>query len=343
VLPISRRIERADGSFGGVVRASLSLDYFTTMLQNLDLGPHGEATIFKTDGVAIMRQPFRLFDIGKDASEFDLFAHLAAAKTGQFSRVSRTDGAERFYTYRRVGNLPLVVAVGAGADDVFAAWRSHAALLTLAMLGLLAGGAALFVLLKRELGGRQTAEARLAESARQLAVFAYSDGLTGLANRRRFDERLADESARARRSGEALSLLLVDVDHFKKYNDNHGHLAGDEALRRIGSTIQGILRRPADVAARFGGEEIAVLLPGTDIDGAMHVAEQMRGAVTVLDLQHPGGVDGRLTVSIGAASAANAGFDTELIAAADAALYRSKANGRDRVEAWTGSGSHMAA
>lgn len=332
VLPISRRIERADGGFGGVVRASLSLDYFTAMLQNLDLGPHGEATIFKTDGVVVMRQPFRLFNIGKDASGFDLFKHLQRARTGQFAGVSRTDGTERLYTYRQVRNRPLVVAVGAGAADVFAAWRGHAVLLALAMSGLLAGGGALFVLLRRELRRREEAEASLADTARQLAVFAYRDGLTGLANRRHFDERLAEEVARTQRSGEPLSLLLIDVDYFKKYNDNRGHLAGDEALRRIGASIQSVLNRPADLAARFGGEEITVLLPGTGLDGAKHLAERIRSAIAELDIRHPLGLEGRLTVSIGAAVADDEGIAADLIARADEALYRSKGQGRNRVE-----------
>ena len=343
VLPISRRIDRPDGGFGGVVRASVSLDFFTSILQNLDLGAHGEAALFKTDGAVVMRQPFRLMEIGTDASGLEVFKQFARARRGQFEGVSRTDGAERLYSYRQIRNLPLMVLVGTGAADLFATWRDHASILSIAMGALLAGGAALVLLLRRELKQREQAEAnarvseaRLAETALKLAVFAYQDGLTGLSNRRNFDERLEEETARTRRTGEPLSLLLIDVDFFKHFNDTQGHLAGDEALRRIAQCVQQSLKRPADLAARFGGEEVAVLLPSTSLGGAVCVGERIRGLVEHLAIAHPMGCAGKVTVSIGIAE-----YDTEqadaagLIARADEALYRSKHQGRNRVEAST--------
>lgn len=169
----------------------------------------------------------------------------------------------------------------------------------------------------------------------KLASLAATDGLTGLANRRAFDERLADEWARARRDGTPLSLLLIDVDHFKAFNDHYGHLAGDGCLRALGRILSAHPRRPADLAARYGGEEFAVLLPNTDADGCARVGEEIRGALRDLAMLHAQNPPSRLvTVSVGAAT----GFPSEtttdssaLVAAADRALYAAKDSGRDRL------------
>jgi len=169
----------------------------------------------------------------------------------------------------------------------------------------------------------------------KLASLATTDGLTGLANRRAFDDRLVDEWARARRDGTQLSLLLIDVDHFKKFNDHYGHLAGDGCLRALGRILSAQARRPADLAARFGGEEFAVLLPNTGPDGCAEVGEGIRQALHELAMLHAQNQPSRLvTVSIGAATSlpSQATMDwSALIAAADRALYAAKDSGRDRL------------
>lgn len=169
----------------------------------------------------------------------------------------------------------------------------------------------------------------------KLASLAITDGLTGLANRRAFDERLADEWARARRDGTQLSLLLVDVDHFKKFNDHYGHLAGDGCLRALGRILSAYARRPADLAARYGGEEFAVLLPNTGPDGSAEVGEGIRQALQDLAMLHAQNPPSRLvTASIGAATGLPSQTTTDcstLVAAADRALYTAKDSGRDRL------------
>jgi diguanylate cyclase (GGDEF)-like protein len=174
----------------------------------------------------------------------------------------------------------------------------------------------------------------LAVANQQLAELAVTDGLTGIANRRRFDETLAAECARAARSGQPLALLLVDVDWFKRYNDHLGHQAGDEALKRVAAVLQRNARRPGDLAARYGGEEFAVIAADTAPAAALRMAESIRAEIEALGLPHPGAAGGRVTVSIGVAiSGAHTPADpSALVGLADAALYRAKAAGRNRVE-----------
>ena len=169
----------------------------------------------------------------------------------------------------------------------------------------------------------------------KLASLATTDGLTGLANRRAFDERLADEWARARRDCTQLSLLLIDVDHFKKFNDHYGHLAGDACLRALGRILSAQAKRPADLAARYGGEEFAVLLPNTDADGCADVGEGIRQALHDLAMLHTQNPPSRLvTASVGGAAALPSETTMDcstLVAAADRALYAAKDGGRDRL------------
>jgi len=166
----------------------------------------------------------------------------------------------------------------------------------------------------------------LQEVNNRLADLASLDALTQLRNRRAFEERLEDEVRRARRHGVALSLVLLDVDHFKSYNDTFGHPRGDEVLRAIGRTLRRTIRA-TDCAARYGGEEFAVILPNTDRDGAATAAESIRLAIAGAAWE-----DRAITASIGVATfGPDAGTTDALIDAADRALYRSKQQGRDRV------------
>ncbi|MFG6416963.1 diguanylate cyclase [Roseateles sp. DC23W] len=160
-----------------------------------------------------------------------------------------------------------------------------------------------------------------------LRELAFVDGLTGVHNRRHFDERFSAEASRAQRTRAHLSVILADVDHFKRYNDALGHLAGDDCLRRIAAALRACLRRPTDLLARYGGEEFVCLLPDTDLAGAIGVAQLMEDRVRALALPHPA-TEGAVTISLGVA-AGHQGKD--LVEMADKALYLAKAAGRGRV------------
>ncbi len=171
-----------------------------------------------------------------------------------------------------------------------------------------------------------------------LAVQALTDGLTGLANRRAFDEALHREWKRTLREGTKISLLLLDLDHFKEFNDHYGHTVGDDCLRAVSAAIKNVVRRPGDVVARYGGEEIGVILYDTDLDGAANVAGEILQAIVSLHLPHDANPNGVrwVTASIGVATAlAMVGgtirMPESLLVAADGALYKAKHGGRNRV------------
>ncbi len=181
---------------------------------------------------------------------------------------------------------------------------------------------------------RKELEISLQKSEQQYRELAKADALTGLANRRGFDERLEEEWTRAAGTGQSLALLLIDVDLFKSYNDIYGHVGGDACLRCIARVIADTLQRHSDVAARFGGEEFAVILPDTELEAAMRVAENIRQAVAGMNMPHSGNPEGLQTISIGVAAGVPGqnGSLVSLLTASDHALYRAKYLGRNRVE-----------
>lgn len=180
----------------------------------------------------------------------------------------------------------------------------------------------------------QTANQLLAEANARLRELATTDGLTGLYNFRHFEATLRTETLRADRLKAPLSLMAIDVDHFKEFNDAHGHPSGDLALQRLAGLLRGRLRS-GDVICRTGGEEFAVILPGTPIEAAVGLSESLRDHVQHLTLKNDQGIEvGTMTISIGVASYPGSAMDAAgLIKAADTALYRAKEGGRNRVEA----------
>ena len=166
----------------------------------------------------------------------------------------------------------------------------------------------------------------------KLEGLSLTDGLTGIPNRRRFDEAIASEWVRGARLGQPLAVALLDVDWFKGYNDAYGHVAGDECLRQVARALAAAVCRTGDLVARYGGEEFAFIAPNTDAAGALNLAQKAAEAVRALNLAYPGSGFGRVTASIGVAVATPDGPSTPLLEAADRALYQAKELGRNRVQ-----------
>jgi diguanylate cyclase (GGDEF)-like protein len=168
----------------------------------------------------------------------------------------------------------------------------------------------------------------------ELRQMSMKDGLTGIANRRSFDERLAVELRRGLRSQAPLSLLMMDIDHFKQYNDHHGHFQGDDCIRAVAATLENVVSRASDLVARYGGEEFAILLPETDAEAAVQVAQTCLHAVAALAMPHENSPIGAfVSLSIGVCTVLVAPDTTPatLITRADQALYQAKRAGRNRI------------
>jgi diguanylate cyclase (GGDEF)-like protein len=190
--------------------------------------------------------------------------------------------------------------------------------------------------LQQEIKHRIIAEAALKQANVKLVKLVNLDGLTELANRRRFDEYIETEWHRLAREGRSLSLIMCDIDFFKNYNDAYGHIVGDACLRRVSQMFRDLIHRPADLAARYGGEEFAFVLPSTELEGAMIVAQSIHDALLQLEIPHEGSaVSEFVTVSMGVTSLVpmNDSVPSVLLTAADYALYRAKELGRNQTYA----------
>jgi diguanylate cyclase (GGDEF)-like protein/PAS domain S-box-containing protein len=186
----------------------------------------------------------------------------------------------------------------------------------------------------RDVSARKLIEDQLAEVSRRLEALAQQDGLTGLANRRSFDDALSRRCEHAKRRDESLGLIMIDVDWFKAFNDRYGHPAGDECLRRVGGAITAATRRPGDLAARYGGEEFVVLMPDADEAETAMIGERIRQAVLQLKIEHETSAHQVVTVSLGVASIGQNAFEDgpeTILLRADRALYSAKNGGRNAV------------
>jgi|SRR5450830_18709 len=339
IIPVSRRINHPDGSFAGVALATVAVDYFLHFYTSFDTGKNGEIMLATQDGILLAQRPLQLDSIGKNISNDNLISeHTRHNKRGVAIIKSPEDGLMRIYSYKRLEKYPLFVTAALSYDEVLSGWRTETLLQSIGVLILVAMlawlGKRLINQIKLRAEAQQkllAAREKLVEMNKTLQKMALEDSLTGVANRRQFDVTLANEFNRAKREGQWLGLLMIDVDHFKKYNDTYGHPAGDVCLQKIGKVIQ--MNRPGDLSARYGGEEFAILLPNTDLKGAVNVAEKICADVRNLNIPHGKNPTGIVTISVGAQSTVptkNCNL-MDLVSAADKALYTAKARGRDQV------------
>ncbi|MBG7621610.1 GGDEF domain-containing protein [Herbaspirillum sp. AP02] len=343
VLTVSRRVDRPDGSFGGVVLATLDLGFFERLYQQFDIGKKGRILFGANNGVLLYRRPLLANSLGKSLGESTLFQkYIRLSRSDTVEMMSNQDGVLRVNSFQHVAGYPLFIVVGVSKDEILQAWNSHtlrSAIVLMILLALVYCGGIKIV---RQVSLREKAQAQTVRAHEDLekmfhALEAQSqrDGLTGVFNRRYFDAAMDAQAARFARGGGSISLLMIDVDHFKQFNDRYGHVAGDQCLRSVATAIAATARREIDIVARYGGEEFAVLLPFCEESGAAVVANQVCQAVRALCISHVADAGGILTVSVGVVVLQSGqGMQCsakELVDRADQALYLAKETGRDKV------------
>ncbi len=457
VVTLSRRFNKPDGSFGGVVIATISSKYLSHFYEQFEIGRNSSVSLTHGDGLMIARNPSNETFVGRSVSDTPFFRDANLQRpSGAYHFKSPLDGADRVSFFKRSSRFPLLLVATIDKDELLAPWRAAAISRMLYVVALVMLIAVIGAVLVRQLqrgqrmaaalvekeahfrllaegssdmvtrigldehlryvspssvrvvgwrpnqligtpalaginpedlpavqavvdamkrGEREEARLTYRNSHRQngevwlestmrvtrkdngrvdgvvaisrdisehkkletrLETLAIEDSLTGLANRRRFDERLKEEWARAYRDRSSLALLMIDVDHFKAYNDEYGHPAGDACLRLVAKIIAAETQRAGDLAARYGGEEFAMLLPNTDAVGCAQVGERIRKAIHDAGLVHDSNqAAGCVTASVGGATCRPALERTagvsSLVEAADRALYAAKDAGRNRL------------
>lgn len=307
IISVSRRVNNPDGSFAGVVLATLCVVYFRKFYDNFALKTDASLNLLLADGTILYRRPSTVSAIGKNISQSQLFREiLPRFQFGNATVNSLYHKVVRIYGYSKVNNYPLVIVAGLSKRGVLAEWRSDTGLFVVGGLSLLIILLAMGLALLRQIKHSVLTEAELMRTRDQLTTInqmlvelALMDGLTGLANRRQFDIALKNELMRASRNYHSVALLMLDIDCFKQYNDIYGHVACDQCLQLIGQTLKGLTRRSNDILARYGGEEMGIILPGTNGQGALIYAERLINAVRGLKIPNQGNPHGIVTISIG--------------------------------------------
>ncbi|WP_342105011.1 sensor domain-containing diguanylate cyclase [Methylobacterium sp. SI9] len=332
IIRMSRAVALPDGSFAGIVTGALDLGQFHARFDRLRFDDGLIVNVFHQDGTLLIRVPSKRDALGRSISAGPGYAAYRASERGEFIGRSYLDGAMRLYSFANLEDLPLIVTVATSVESIRAHWIFKAAIIAALMLGLNILSFGFMILVKREVGRHAAAAASTRAANAALTVLARTDGLTGLPNRRSYDEHFAEAWTQAACFGTPLSLLIVDADHFKQFNDRFGHRRGDDVLRAIADCLRGTLPT-GGLGFRIGGEEFVALLPDRDAAAAGAVAESLRRAVVNLQIAHAPEVGGLATVSIGVAGVdPRSGEAPEtLFLSADAALYAAKTAGRNRV------------
>lgn len=317
--------------FVGMAGIGVNLNFFSVWLEDIAVGPHGVVAISDQNVSLLARKPANPEALGKKVNDPIVEAFIASGETYKtFRTISPLDDEPRLYGIRKIEGLPFIVLVGEADRDWQANWIQRAWVT-------ISGAVILWVLALitlRNYWARLKNLAELQKARDKLENISLTDSLTGLANRRRFDDFLALECRRMRRNATPISLIMIDLDYFKAFNDTYGHLAGDECLQVVGAAIQSNLKRPYDLAARYGGEEFSCILPETDHAGAVTIAMNIKNSIADLGIRHEASaITDHITASLGVATfICDEAMKPECIVnLADERLYWAKENGRNRV------------
>ena len=334
IIPISRRLNNPDGSFAGVLLGTIKVSYFVDYYGDFKIDDKGALVLALRNGTILVRRPFIASVIGQSLADSEVFKNYLPFSSQGIAEVRAVvDGTQRLYGYRALSTYPLVVETGLSRESIIAPWRWDLIKTGFVLMSVITAFTVFGLIVLRQLRQRIVMEKDLRRAHQAMKDMALTDSLTGLANRRRLDTALIDEIRLARRQGSSISLIMIDVDHFKLYNDSYGHAAGDDCLSAVGQAIAQAVKRPGDLAVRYGGEEFSVLLPNTDIRGAALVAQEILEAIRSLRMEHKAHPLGHVTASAGIAVGKPAEQEVSpatLIESADKLLYAAKQKGRDR-------------
>ena len=374
VLPVALPLLDDAGEVTDVVIAGRELDSFGSILRQQAFLGSAQVTILDEKGIVLGRYPGGGAELEKPYPDHDVLAAVQRDSSGVVDS-ELLDNDPRVVGFTRLGqaagNVHVLVSVSrvdamAPVDQFVQRGKLFLALTMSVVLVTLWAGLGTLVLqpmerlrlaIKRASRGDLSVRlgdmglssemraissdfdamaAALGEARQHLEQLATIDPLLNIANRRKFDEILEMEWLRARRAQKPIALIMIDLDRFKQYNDRYGHPAGDDCLKRVAKAVDKAIRRPGDLLARYGGEELVCILPETDLDGAVTVSEGIRANVNSAHIIHQDGIGGRVTVSIGVGVALPDGTVSpeDLMGAADRALYNAKNAGRDRLETY---------
>ena len=343
IIPVSLRIHDPDGAFAGVILATIKLDYFKKFYAYFEMGNKDLLALLLLDGTALYVRPFTETVINRNLSYSPLFKReLVRVDQGSATWLSALDGIVRVYGFARIENYPLVVVAGFDRSALRRHWvesnLTDWLINVLLLAGLLVMGRVMFRQVRINSDDQlEMSHLRddLVKINQTLQTMAMVDGLTGLANRRKFDIALQQALADSAITGKPVSLILLDIDYFKRYNDACGHVAGDACLRIAGNVLETAALRTDDLVARYGGEEFAIILPNTAAEDALKVAWRAVRRVSDKKIPHPAtdNEEHIVTISAGCYSVTGSGSEQDvaaLIQGADRALYQSKKQGRNR-------------
>lgn len=334
IIPVSRRLNNPDGSFAGVLLGTVKVSYFVDYYGDFRIDDKGALVLARRDGTILVRRPFIASVIGKSLASSEIFkTYLPNSNAGIAQVRAVVDDTERLYGYRALTTYPLVVEAGLSRESIIDPWQQDLLKNGFVLVFLILVLSCFGLIVLNQLRQRMAMEREIRHAHQTMRDMALTDSLTGLGNRRRLDNALADEIRLARRQGSALSLIMLDVDYFKRYNDEYGHAAGDDCLSAVGRAIEQAVKRPGDLAVRYGGEEFTVLLPNTDTDGAIQVTESILQTIRSLQLKHAGHPLGYVTASAGITTrhpVDETVTAVTLLKSADKCLYQAKQQGRNR-------------
>lgn len=344
VIPVSLRLNDPKGNFAGVALATVKVDYFRQFYSYYTLGDRDVLGLILSDTSVLYIRPFPDTAINQSLSTSPLFTTvLKTSANGSATWRSALDGVERVYGYARLEQYPLIVTAGYDLNKIRQDWFSANiidVMLNLVLLVMISG-MGIFVLRQVRKNVRNQLELtqirdELTTINHTLQSLALIDGLTGLANRRQFDAMLDQILKRSEKAAEPVSLIMMDNDFFKRYNDTYGHVAGDTCLQRVSTILKEVTQRQDAVVARYGGEEFAIILPSCSETDAKQVAERAVNAVMAARIPHEssGVPECVVTLSAGYSSVISFGHADEakrLRQQADKALYEAKHQGRNRV------------